>query len=70
LSAFTEETYLYTVIYCKSTTTTAYQTFTFVSDSIKLGKDVAVVFTASKEQKPKLIFMTVYAIHMNYRLSY
>ena len=37
MSAFTEETYLYAVI-SKLIPTTAYQTFFFVSDSMKLGR--------------------------------
>ena len=45
--------------------TTAYQTFLFVPDSIKLDRACSSDVYSVLRTKAELIFMTVYAIHMN-----
>ena len=45
--------------------TTAYQTFLFVPDSIKLGRACSGDVYSILRTKAEKIFMTVYAIHVN-----
>ena len=45
--------------------TMAYQTFLFVPDSIKLDRACSSDVYSVLRTKAELIFMTVYAIHMN-----
>ena len=68
MSAFTDETYLYAVIpdSGKSIPPTAYQTFIFVSDSIKLGRACSSDVHSVLRTKAEVVFMTVYAVHVNH----
>ena len=50
----------------KSIPTTAYQTFLFVSDSIKLGRACSSDVYSVLRTKAEVFFMTVYAIHVNH----
>ena len=54
----------------KSISTTAYQTFLFVSDSIKLGRACSSDFYSVLRTKAEVFFKTVYAIYVNRWLSY
>ena len=62
MSVFTKETYLSAVThhYSKSIPTTAYQTFLFVSDSIKLGRACSNNVYSLLRTKAEVIFMMVY----------
>ena len=52
--------------FSKSIPTTAYQTFLFVPDSIKsLGRVCSSNVYSVLRTKAEIIFMKVYAIHMN-----
>ena len=46
--------------------TTAYQTFIFVSDSIKLGRVCSSDVYSVLRTKAEVVFMTVYAVHVNH----
>ena len=72
MSVFTEETYLYAVftISGKSIPTMAYQTFIFVSDCIKLGRACSSDVNSILRTKSEVVFMTVYAVHVNRLSSY
>ena len=51
----------------KSIPTTAYQTFIFVSDSIKLGRACSSnVYSVLRTKAAQSSFMTVYAVHVNH----
>ena len=54
----------------KSIPTTAYQTFIFVSDSIKLGRARSSDVNSVLRTKAEVVFMTVYAVHVNRLSSY
>ena len=45
---------------------TAYQTFLFVSDSIKLGRACSSNVYSVLRIKAEVVYMTVYAIHVNH----
>ena len=62
MSAFTEETKQLSTNFGKSIPTTAYQTFLFVSNTIKLSRACSSDVLRTKAE---IIFMMVYAIHMN-----
>ena len=52
--------------FSKSILTTAYQTSIFVPDSIKLDRACSSDFYSVLRTDAELIFMTVYAIHVNH----
>ena len=54
----------------RSIPTTTYQTFLFVPNSIKLGRACSRNVYSVPRTKAEIIFMTVYAIHVNRWLSY
>ena len=56
--------------FCTSIPTTAYQTFLFVSDSMKLSRSCSSDIYSILNAKAEVIFMTVYATRMNCWSSY
>ena len=50
----------------KSIPTSAYQTFIFVSDSTKLGRACSSDVYSILRTEAEVVFMTVYAVHMNH----